>query len=88
VAWTLEYTATARKRLLKFDPQTRTRIRAFIEERMAVQDDPRSLGKALKGRLSTVWSYRVGDYRIICDIHDEKLVILVVTIGHRREVYR
>jgi len=88
VAWTLEYTSTARKKIEKFDPQTRKRIRAFIEERIAVLDDPRSLGKPLKGRLATVWSYRVGDHRIICDIQDARVVILVVTIGNRREVYR
>ena len=68
MAWTLEYTTTARRKLEKFDSQTRTRIRAFLEERLAVLDDPRGLGKPLKGRLATVWSYRVGDHRIICDI--------------------
>jgi mRNA interferase RelE/StbE len=88
VAWTLEYTATARKRIEKLDAQTRKRIRAFLEERVAVLDDPRGLGKPLKGRFASVWSYRVGDNRVICDIQDARVVILVVTVGNRREVYR
>jgi mRNA interferase RelE/StbE len=88
VAWTLEYTSTARRKVEKLDAQTRMRLRVFLEERIARLEDPRSLGKPLKGRLATVWSYRVGDHRIICDIQDDRVVILVVTVGYRREVYR
>ncbi|TIW19463.1 MAG: type II toxin-antitoxin system RelE/ParE family toxin, partial [Mesorhizobium sp.] len=56
--------------------------------RLAVLDNPRELGKPLKGPLATFWRYRVGDYRVICDVQDRRLVILVVTIGHRGDVYR
>jgi mRNA interferase RelE/StbE len=89
VAWTIEYDIAARKSVEKLDRQTRQRIRSFIHERLAVVDNPRSTGKALKGsKLGNFWRYRVGDYRILCDLQDHRLVILVIEIGHRREVYR
>ena len=60
----------------------------FIDERVAPGEDPRRLGKALKGPLGDLWRYRVGDYRILCDIQDGTLAVLVLQIGNRREVYR
>ncbi|UXS30858.1 type II toxin-antitoxin system RelE/ParE family toxin [Agrobacterium tumefaciens] len=73
----------------KINPETRQRIRNFLHERLAALDDPRQTGAALQGsELGNFWRYRVGDYRIICDIQDHKLVVLVVEIGHRREIYR
>jgi mRNA interferase RelE/StbE len=88
VAWALEYSRTARKFIEKLDPQTQRRIHGLMEGRVAFLDNPRDAGKPLKGPLATFWVYRVGDYRIICDMQDDKLVILVVTIGHRGDVYR
>ncbi len=88
MAWTLEYSRTARKFIEKLDPQTQRRIHGLMEGRVAFLDNPRDAGKPLKGPLATFWVYRVGDYRIICDMQDDKLVILVVTIGHRGDVYR
>lgn len=88
MAWTIEYAESARKPLRKMDQETRSRIRTFLEERVAGSDDPRATGKALKGPLATLWRYRVGDWRIICRIEDGRLVVLVLEIGHRREVYR
>ena len=71
------------------DKQIARRITAFLRERVAVLDDPRSIGEALKGsKLGEFWKYRVGDYRIIGSIEDGALRILVVKIGNRREVYR
>lgn len=70
------------------DAQDRKRIKLFLEDRLAHLPDPRQLGKGLRGVSQEFWRYRVGDYRIICDIHDDALVILVVKAGHRREVYR
>jgi mRNA interferase RelE/StbE len=88
LAWTIDYTGTARKQLLKLDKQTARRIVDFMDERVAPLDDPRSTGKALSGPLGGFWRYRVGDCRVICDIQDGALRVLVVDIGHRREVYR
>jgi mRNA interferase RelE/StbE len=88
VAWTLEYARSARKFVEKLEPHTQNRIRDLIENRLAALDNPRDLGKPLKGPLATFWRYRVGDYRVICDVQDSRLVILVVTIGHPGDVYR
>ena len=89
MAWTIEYTATARRQLRKLDKPTARRIVDFMDERVAGQKDPRASGKALRGpMLGVYWRYRVGDYRIICDIEDAALRVLVIEIGNRREVYR
>ena len=85
MAWTIEYATSVQKPVAKLDPQTRTRIRS---EKIASLDDPRSQGKALTGPLSGLWRYRIGDYRVICDIIDRRLVVLVVKIDHRSSVYR
>ncbi len=89
MAWTIDYTETARKQLRKLDKQTARRIVDFMDKRIATQEGPRSTGKALTGpMLGAYWRYRVGDYRIICDIQDGVLCILVIEIANRREVYR
>ena len=73
--------------LRKMDRQAARRIKGELEE-IAELEDPRSRGKALTGNLAGVWRYRVGDYRILCDIDDGRLVVLVVDVAHRREVYK
>jgi mRNA interferase RelE/StbE len=88
LAWTIEYAETAVKQLRKLDKAIARRIADFMDERIASGDDPRRLGKALKGPLGDLWSYRVGDLRILCDIQDGTLTVLVLQIGNRREVYR
>jgi len=88
LAWTIDYTDSARKQLLKLDKQTARRIVDFMDARIASVDDPRSTGKALSGPLGGFWRYRVGDYRVICDIQDGALRVLVVAVGNRRELYR
>ena len=87
MAWTIEVSEKAFRALRKMDKQTARRIRNELSE-IAKLEDPRSRGKALTGNLAGVWRYRVGDYRILCDIEDGRLVILVVEVAHRREVYR
>jgi len=65
------------------------KIIRFLRERVAPLDDPRSIGEALKGpELGRFWKYRVGDYRLICHIQDQRVTILVVAVGHRRDIYR
>lgn len=69
------------------DKQNAKRILDFLDQRVAVLDDPRTSGKPLKGDLGVFCRYRVGDYRVLCEIQDDKLVILAALIGHRKEVY-
>jgi len=89
MAWTVELDPAVEKALDKLDPQQAKRILNFLFERVAHLDDPRSIGEALKGsRFTTLWKYRVGDYRIISSIEDNVAQILVVKIGDRKEVYR
>lgn len=87
MVWTIKYSDRALKSLRKMDKQTARRIVDFMDLRIAVAVDPRQSGKPLKGELGEFWRYRVGDYRILCEIRDDELVILAATIGHRREVY-
>jgi mRNA interferase RelE/StbE len=89
VVWTIEYDVAARKSVEKLDSEVRKRIKRFLEDRVAKLEDPRQIGKALKGtELGHLWRYSTGDYRILCDIQDNRLIVLVVDIGHRSTVYR
>lgn len=89
MAWTIRLTDTARKQLAKLDPQIAQRVSKFLRVRLADAQDPRSLGRALRGKEhGEYWRYRVGDYRILCEIRDAELVILTLAVGHRREIYR
>jgi mRNA interferase RelE/StbE len=87
LAWTIDYADTAKRQLRKFDKQTARRIVDFME-RIAGLENPRSTGKGLTGPLGGFWRYRVGDCRVICDIQDGALRVLVVQVGKRHEVYR
>lgn len=89
MAWQIELTETVRKSLSKMDRPVALRIAVFLRQRVAALDDPRSIGQALVGsNLGTFWKYRVGDYRLVCDLQDGVFKVLVVEIGHRSEVYR
>ena len=89
MVWRIELTATAARQISKLDKSEAKRITSFLRQRLATLDDPRSTGKALTGpQLGTFWRYRVGDFRIICDIQDGSLCVLVIEVGNRRDVYR
>lgn len=89
MAWIVEFDPAAGRELSKLDPQISRRVLKFLFERVARLDDPRSIGEALQGsRFGEFWKYRVGDYRIIASIEEGAVKILVVRIGHRREVYQ
>lgn len=87
--WKIEFTPQARKNLDALDTTNATRILSFLHDRVKCLDDARQIGEPLKGsRFSGLWRYRVGDYRILCEIEDKEIIILVVMIGHRRQVYK
>ena len=89
MAYAVEVSPTALREMDQLDAQPRRRILKFLYERVAQLDDPRSIGQALKGsELGEFWKYRVSDYRLICKIEDNRVVVLVLRIGHRREIYR
>lgn len=89
MAWIINYTESALRQLEKLDRPTALRILDYMNERVALADDPRILGKSLVGpKLGAYWRYRVGDVRVICNIQDGELCVLVVEIGHRKQIYR
>jgi mRNA interferase RelE/StbE len=89
LAWQIEFDPDALKELKKLDRPVQIRLVGFLRDRLAPLDDPRSIGEALSGaRLGSYWKYRVGDWRIVCDILDRRIVVRVLRIGNRREVYR
>jgi mRNA interferase RelE/StbE len=89
MAWRIDFEGAAARELDKLDPQSTGRILRFLRDRVAPLDDARSIGQALKGdRFGEFWRYRIGDYRVIARIDDAAALILVLRIGHRREVYR
>lgn len=87
MVWTLEYAPTARKQLRKLGHAEAGRIARTMDE-IATLDDPRTRGHGLTGNLGGLWRYRIGDWRVIARIEEQRLVILVIEIGHRSEVYR
>ncbi len=88
MAWNLEISPRAQQQLDKLDRTTARRISKFLYERVGRLNDPRQIGEPLQGTLSGFWRYRVGDYRIICSFEHDRLVVLVLRIGHRREIYK
>jgi mRNA interferase RelE/StbE len=88
LAWSVEFQLTARKQLAKLNKNVQVRIVDFFRYRVAVAENPGRLGKALKGDKGEVWRYRIGDYRAICRIEDARIVVLVLQLGHRKEIYR
>jgi len=88
LAWTVKLSDDAKRDLEKLDKPIQKRIVSFLQERIKPADNPRTSGKALQGNLSGLWRYRVGDYRLLCRIENDELLILVIEIGHRKDVYR
>ena len=89
MVWSIKYTDSAKKQLAKLDRVVAARILDYMDERVAVSADPRAGAKVLSGpHLGSYVRYRVGDYRIICHVEDVQLFILVIEVGHRREVYK
>ncbi len=89
MVWAIEFDEAAKKELAKLDRQVAKRLLDFLKQRVISLKDPRSVGQALKGsKLGEFWKYRVGDFRIIANIQDQKMIILILRVGNRREIYR
>lgn len=89
MAWRVELSSQGQRHLDALDRQVARRVLSFLFERVTQLEDPRSIGDALKGsRFGHLWRYRVGDFRVICDLQDNTLTVLVVSVGNRREVYK
>jgi mRNA interferase RelE/StbE len=87
MAWKIEFERAAQKELEKLDKPIARRILKFLHQRVGKLDDPRKIGQRLQGNLGEFWRYRVGDYRLICSLENDRFVVLVLRIGHRRDVY-
>lgn len=88
MGWSVKFSQTAIKQLKKIDKKLQSKILDFLEDEVAKSANPKIKGKILTGDKKGFWRYRIGDYRIICDIRNNELVILVLTIGHRKDVYK
>lgn len=88
MAWTINISDIAEKQIKKLDKSTQKRILDYLNDRLEGCKNPHHFGEPLKGNKSGLWRYRVGDYRIICEIQEEKITVLVLAVGHRREVYK
>ncbi|MEJ2526000.1 MAG: type II toxin-antitoxin system RelE/ParE family toxin [Desulfuromonadales bacterium] len=87
MVWRIEISNTARKQLIKLDQQVQNEIIRYLRERISTEDDPRRYGAPLRKELAGRWKYRVGSYRLICEIQDEKVLVLVLMVGHRSKIY-
>jgi mRNA interferase RelE/StbE len=87
LAWRIEITDTAKKQLAKLDHQAQSEIVRYLRERISTEDDPRRYGAPLRKELAGRWKYRVGAYRLICEIRDERILVLVLMVGHRSKIY-
>ncbi|MGD9938953.1 MAG: type II toxin-antitoxin system RelE/ParE family toxin [Clostridia bacterium] len=87
MAWSVEFTLTAEKQLKKLDKKWQSLILDYLEDDIATLDDPRSRGKALVGDKKGFWRYRIGDYRALCKIEDDHMIIIAVVLGHRENIY-
>ena len=85
--WIYRFDERALKELRKLGKQAQREVIAYLDERVASEADPRRFGKGLKAELAGLWRYRVGDYRILCQIKNGELLVLVVAVGHRRDIY-
>ena len=87
MAWSIEYDRGALKDLKKLDRAIQREILDYMDSRVATADDPRHFGKPLRASKFGLWRYRVRDYRIICELQEKRLVVLVVAVGHRSTIY-
>jgi mRNA interferase RelE/StbE len=87
LTWSVEWDERARRELRRLDPAVQRQILRYLRERIAGSNDPRRFGRSLGGQLGGLWRYRVGDYRLVCEVANDRLVVLVLAVGHRKDVY-
>ena len=87
MSYKLQFEKSALKKLIKMDSSQRIMLMAWMSQNLENCENPRKIGKALTGKMNQFWRYRVGDYRIVVDIHDDVLIIVVISLGHRSEIY-
>lgn len=88
MAWRVEISRTAEIQITKLNRQVQTAIVRYLRERVLETENPRQIGKPLRGEKKGLWRYRVGDYRLICDIRDADRTVVVLAVGHRKHIYR
>jgi mRNA interferase RelE/StbE len=87
LVWTINFSEISLKQLKKLNISVSKKIIAYMDSKVRTNSNPRNLGKALSLNKAGLWRYRIGDYRVICKIHDEEIIILVLEIGHRKDIY-
>jgi mRNA interferase RelE/StbE len=87
VRWVYKFDERALRELQKLDRRAQKEIIAYLHKRVATPADPRRFGKPLRAELAGLWRYRVRDYRLLCQIQDNVLLVLVVSVGHRKNIY-
>jgi mRNA interferase RelE/StbE len=87
LTWSVEWDERARRELRHLDPAVQRRILGYLRQRIAGPEDPRQFGRPLSGGSHGLWRYRIGAYRLVCRIEPERHVVLVLAVGHRKEVY-
>ena len=87
MTWSVEWDERARRELRRLDPAVQRQILRYLRERIAGSNDPRRFGRSLGGQLGGLWRYRVGDYRLVCEVANDRPLVLVLAVGHRKDVY-
>lgn len=85
--WRIEYDEKAARELAKIDRQAAKYIKKYLDERIATDDDPRRFGEGLSENMAGLWKYRIGDFRVIAEIQEDRIVVLIVRIGNRSKIY-
>ncbi|MDA3896621.1 MAG: type II toxin-antitoxin system RelE/ParE family toxin [Desulfobacteraceae bacterium] len=88
MAWTVEISNVAERQIRKLDRPLQKRLLDWLHDRIQDCKDPRHFGEPLKGSHAGLWRYRIGDFRVLCEIQDENIIVLILAIGHRREIYK
>ena len=86
--WSIKFDPRAQKEFKKLDKNAQRRIIAYLKEKISCAEDPRRFGAALTGNKAGLWRYRLGEYRIICQIEDDQFIVLVLKVGHRKSIYQ